>query len=339
MRALVLSAVALGFPGPARAAIMPSFSVAECNPNATHVVVVDSTGKVLESWRGGLRPGDSVPLKEFRITLGREIVEGILGKPTGERVTGDRLVLFLRNTRPIYYDGQTAGGWSPAHWCGWFNVSTVWVENGRTYSLGQRINPGPLVMSLMGTEDELRKAVVGLNEKVREQLAKAREEKDLAARARLLAEVANRTTGFAAAAFAGLEWCGADALPALRGLLRNEFLPDSERAATFRTMAVIGLAARDDLVRELDTQLGSWKNLSRRVEYAEGLGTMEDPIYQTLLAATSNPAAFADLTDAQRRTVRELRDFWAAHPVLSKLGDPGDRVTDRLDRVLGGRKP
>lgn len=49
---------------------------------------------------------------------------------------------------------------------------------------------------------------------------------------------------------------------------------------------------------------------------------------------TSNPDAFADLTAAQRKTVREIRDLWADHPVLSKLGEKGDRVRDRLDRVL-----
>jgi hypothetical protein len=56
--------------------------------------------------------------------------------------------------------------------------------------------------------------------------------------------------------------------------------------------------------------------------------------YQELFAVTANPDAFADLTPAQQKTVRELRDLWATHAVLSKLGEKGDRVADRLDRIL-----
>jgi hypothetical protein len=57
-----------------------------------------------------------------------------------------------------------------------------------------------------------------------------------------------------------------------------------------------------------------------------------------LIAVTANPEAFADLTPAQLKTVRELRDLWSTHPVLSKLGETGGRVAGRLDHLLSRGK-
>ncbi|MCI0705634.1 MAG: hypothetical protein L0241_31630 [Planctomycetia bacterium] len=327
-------AVALLLPCVARAEIAPTFSDGRCETAATHVVVVDNTGKVLESWRGDLKPGDVLPLKEFHIPLAGKV--GRFGKKEGvpEKVSGKRLVLFLIRGMPIYDRGQAVGSWAPANWMGDFNVSTLWIEDGHAFGLEQWINPGPQELSHAGTEADVKKAVEKVNKIVHELLAKARNEKNLAQRAKILASIAKTYPGFSPEAFAGLEWCEAGAVPALRSILKTDLIGDPVIFGVYSTMAKIGAPARDDLMRILAGELGWWKQLSQKVEWANKLDLDESRSYRLLLLVTSNPDAFANLTAAQVKTIRELRDLWANHPVLSKLGEKEDRIHDRLDRVL-----
>lgn len=44
------------------------FDLAVCGANATDIVVTDTDGRVLESWRGELKPGDAVRLGPARLT-------------------------------------------------------------------------------------------------------------------------------------------------------------------------------------------------------------------------------------------------------------------------------
>ena len=61
MKRIALAPVlALAPPCVARAAILPSFDLHESAKRASHVVVVNDKGVVLESWRGDLVPGDRV---------------------------------------------------------------------------------------------------------------------------------------------------------------------------------------------------------------------------------------------------------------------------------------
>ena len=90
--------VVLAAASPARAEILPSFGTGQCESNATHVVVVDDTGKVLESWRGDLAPGDVLPIAEFRLPKEAGHRPGFgIGPKT---VSGKRVVLFLVKDGP-----------------------------------------------------------------------------------------------------------------------------------------------------------------------------------------------------------------------------------------------
>jgi hypothetical protein len=337
----VMTRIALAFaallavPTFARAEILPSFSSGRCETAATHVVVTDGTGKVLESWRGDLKPGDLLPLKEFHIPPGGVVSK--FGRKEGapERVTGKRLVLFLIRGMPMYDRGQQVGSWAPAHWVGDFDVSVLWIEDGHAFALEQWINPGPQQITHAGTEAEFKKLVEGVNRAVHDLLAKARAETSLAERSKILAGIAEKYPGFAPEAFAGLEWCGADAVAAMRPLVDGkQLVGDPVIFGVYSTMAKIGAPARDDLLRHLAGQLATWKELSQQIEWAKKLEFDQPRLYRLLLVVTANADAFRDLTAAQHKTVRELRDLWAAHPVLSKLGEKGDRVHDRLDRAL-----
>ena len=100
-------AVALiGITSSAWARLEPGFDLKYARQNATHVVVVDADGTVLESWRGDLAKGDQLPFK-----AGKEPIKIVIGSPSSrdpqvESVTANRRVLFLSRGK----DGKT---WSP----------------------------------------------------------------------------------------------------------------------------------------------------------------------------------------------------------------------------------
>jgi hypothetical protein len=335
MSRVVLAIVAVvAVPAVGRAEILPSFGDGRCETAASHVVVVDDTGKVLDSWRGDLRPGDRLPLSEYNIRLAQPV--GQFGKKEGapEKVSGKRLVLFLQRGGPTYDQGQGVGSLAAAHWVGEYNVSTLWIEDGHAFALSQWINPGPQEMTHIGTEAGYRKRVEQVNGTVRDLLAKARAEQKLDARANILGDLVINYPGFSAEALAGLEWCGVEALPALRKIVSKDRSGDPELLGTYAVMAKIGAPARADLMKHLVTQLEAWKYMGPRVEYVGKLEADSRRMHEYLLAVTSNPAAFPNLTAEHQKTVRDLRDLWAANPVLSKLGEKGDRITDRLDRLL-----
>src|SRR5262245_30388928 len=93
---------------PTFAEILPSFRLDASGWHATHIVVVtegekiDGKVRVLESWRGDLRPGDRLDLPDlaaFAPLQSRVINTAFAAKPVPgqpKHVTGQRMVLFLR---------------------------------------------------------------------------------------------------------------------------------------------------------------------------------------------------------------------------------------------------
>src|SRR6185369_10112108 len=91
------------------AGIRPSFGLEGNTWNATHIVVVtegktiDGIFRVLESWKGDLNPGDTIKVPElasFKAESSRTVSDPWYQKPgtnPGLVVTGDRMVLFLKN--------------------------------------------------------------------------------------------------------------------------------------------------------------------------------------------------------------------------------------------------
>jgi hypothetical protein len=319
-----------------------SFDLVRSNADASHVIVVNSKGKVLESWRGDMKVGSEFPLKECKLTLEQPILElnkSLKIEQTG-KVTGNRLILFLRKGNPTFGEGLTVAGYAAADFDD-FEISVAWVENGRTYSL-QRVGlttSGPLGMKSGETEAVMKKTVLELNERIGGLLRVAHADRDQGSRSRLLAEIVKRYRGFAPEAFAGLEWCGPDGLPALRTIVAKDELPGhDESAATYRIMSLIGPTARNELVGLFDRHFKEFQDLSRWVEYSGRL--REDLVgpYRNLVAATTNPAAFTGLTAEQKKLLTEFRTFWAGHPVLSKMGEPNDGLQHRLDRILNAAK-
>ncbi len=63
--------------GQAEAGIQPSFWVDSCAWTATHIVVIDEAGSVVESLKGNLAPGFRVPLDQLKMPTQEEIDQAL----------------------------------------------------------------------------------------------------------------------------------------------------------------------------------------------------------------------------------------------------------------------
>ena len=163
IRPAILCVLVLLIPlaGTLRAENVPSFSLDYANEKATHIVVVDEAGLVLESWRGDLKAGARLHYKASDKALPVVEVPKLLESKIKE-VTGKRRVLFLIRTgggrgldrAPLSY--SPAGYLKPD-----ISLATVWVEKGECFAIYQWINPGPgaHLHPLNMTEERLKKEV------------------------------------------------------------------------------------------------------------------------------------------------------------------------------------
>jgi len=163
-------------------AIRPSFYLEACAWNATEILVLAATAqggtfRVIETIKGELPPGSSIELTGLIPSQAgsaklRELLGGFVDNPF-EGVPpigkGDRLIVFLRrpgalpeyNPRPDLPVDTT--GWQPANLFGDLRTSTVWVQDGVTYTFLQTTNPGPTRLAMLQTsEAELRQNIQSL---------------------------------------------------------------------------------------------------------------------------------------------------------------------------------
>ena len=132
---------------------------------ATEGAEVDGRFTVLERWKGEAKPGDEIvlpDLAEFAPAESRRIYE-FGTKPTNAVVTGDRMILFL--VRDTAADAQQAPGVAKTvsyYKSEGFEISVAWVEDGDVFAIQQIINPGPSVLTRLGSnETELHAAIAG----------------------------------------------------------------------------------------------------------------------------------------------------------------------------------
>jgi hypothetical protein len=143
------------------AGIRPSFDLDGCSWNATHIVLVNTTAQdgvfsISESWKGDLKPGESVAIPELKpnesaLAISRypkdwysqnnwEATEQIPRQPVGSR-----MILFLKKK-------QESGAGAPVNWepvgqFGGWKVSTLWIDDGKAFCFQQWENPGPSTLS------------------------------------------------------------------------------------------------------------------------------------------------------------------------------------------------
>jgi hypothetical protein len=152
------------------AGIRPSFSMDRCSWNATHIVLVQTIPKdgvftVVESWKGDLKPGDSLEVPELKpnkdavpissypkpLGFGSQDTQGI-SEQIPRQPVGSRMILFLKKKEeggaPSPSAGNTTGThWEPANTWGGMTVSALWIDGGKGFCFRQWMNPGPTALS------------------------------------------------------------------------------------------------------------------------------------------------------------------------------------------------
>jgi len=155
---------------PVDASIRPSFSLDRCSWNATHIVLVQTTPKdgvfsVVESWKGDLKPGDSLEVPELQPNknavpissypkpqgFGSQDTQGI-SEQIPRQPGGSRMILFLKKKEDSGAASASVGNatgtqWEPASTGGGMKVSALWIDGGKGFCFRQWMNPGPSALS------------------------------------------------------------------------------------------------------------------------------------------------------------------------------------------------
>src|SRR5215510_15097126 len=129
----------------AAAGIRPTFDPVGSSWRATDIVVVtegkqiDGVFTILETWKGDLKPGATISISEMEEFKNKEVRHVESGPAV--YVTGERMVLFLRDAQKIPEEDENRGGGvkSTARWQGAnpmgseVRYSTVWIEKDKLY--------------------------------------------------------------------------------------------------------------------------------------------------------------------------------------------------------------
>jgi len=311
-----------------RAEILPSFQLSAAAWRATHVVVVDAKGTVMESWKGDLAVGARIPVKEFSVPDSATVYYGYTeSDPTEKLVTPRDAVGRVTDVRRAFFlirkgIGATAeaSSWQPAELIGRdMSVSVAWIESGQTFAIQQWINPGPALMHpLHLSETSLQAEVVRLVE-LQDDLRRAIQESDPLARAERLVSFLSPGDGRAhQEAIKALTECGRPAWRVVRRLLaQKEHLPIHHRL-----IHVAGDLVGADAIGELEPIVREesqyWSGLVKAgvtpVEYNPPMSDhyykLSSSLFVLKRLGYRDPAGI----------VAKLRTEWDAVPRLAHLG-------------------
>ena len=342
------------------AGIRPSFGLEGNTWNATHIVVVtegktiDGIFRVLESWKGDLNPGDTIKVPElasFKAESSRTVSDPWYQKPgtnPGLVVTGDRMVLFLKNDSS---NSVSEGGhnglrstakmqWKSPNFYKDMTVSVVWIEQGKTYAFVQVMNPGPsLLISLGQSEEDLQDSEQKIKY-VQDSFLQAAAITDPDRRAEALAPYLHHSLHEARdAAFEALGRTGKPALPVLQRMLADDSLLDIH-GKLIEVLAEVGKGdVGPHLTAVVEKGLEFWRltgpGLRRGWWNGTGFNSWEDSVplrdrymevYGALLALRKRPYRESE------KVVIQFRDFWHSLPQLQEIGS--DQMTQACDDLL-----
>ena len=344
-RALLLAATVVGV-SRVQAAIRPSFNLETCAWNATHIVVVSDADKggdnrtVVESWRGDLKPGDTISIPALLRGSRRVETPFLIDKDSPPKfVTGARMILFLVKARRVEKDDAERGNeWVGADFFGSMATSVVWVEKDETYAMIQVMNPGETLLVPQGEPEEKIKArtraVLSAQDSLRAtesivDLAKRAEEID--ARMPALPYCAQQE------ALGRIRRCGETALPVLRKMLESKSRRELGSDAVESIAAILGDKAGPELTAILQGELGFWRTTGPGLKS----GWWNDFITRTDVDTLRNKysivyAALYSLRAHRfagcKETVTAFRELWATLPQLSEVGN--DQIGEECRNVL-----
>jgi len=357
------------------AGIRPSFSAEASSWRATDIVVVtedeeiDGVFRILETWKGDLKPGETITVPEMAEFKNNEARTIYAWSWTGEKanppqyVTCERMILFLRDAKKIpegEEEDESWGGAAEKSTSRWqssnpmgneVKYSTVWIEKEKLYWFIQVINPGPsLLVPVKTTEAELKSQVSHVLT-VQNGLNAALAIPDLKTRAESLEPFARDDIFYARKrAFAGLIECGEGALPVLRRMLANELLSEYHEDVIETLAKAGGRSVGPELTAWLERELEFWKktaptlqagwwngkgfgeNQSDAIAAVEPLRTRYGVLYRAIYALGETRYTEAG------RVLNELNDFWRSLPQLYDLSQISEACNQVLRELGANRK-
>lgn len=360
--------------GSGSAAIRPSFEPEESSWRATDIVVVtegekiDGVFTVLETWKGDLKPGETITIPEMAEFEARDArlidtwswVKNEREPP--EYVTGERMILFLREVTKVTdkpEEDSTLGGegstnassrWKSSNSLATeMKYSTVWVEKGKLNWFVQKMNPGRSLLSSIGISEAELKTEVSSVLSTQNALNAALAITDPATRAGGLEPFAQHKIYRARKqAFAGLAECGESALPVLRRMLGNELLREHHPAVIETFAKASRKTAGPELTIWMERELEFWEHTapSLAVGWWNGAGLAPNqsdalekaqPLRDRWMALYQAVQSLGEIryTGAER-VLSEISDFWRSLPQL--YGDQIGEASDKVLRELGSYK-
>lgn len=344
---LIAIAIAL-VAGSAQAEVHPDFDFTTSAWRATHVVVVDSAGVVIESWKGDLASGAKIPTEQWKhpeadtVYYGDSETEPVpedvkLPADAVRRITGARRVFFLK--RADAGDISDPATWQLPGIHGVMSESVAWVENGQVFVLRYRMDyPGPPMMRpLRLTEADVKEKVLRLCELQHDLRAAAKEPDPLARAERLVSFLWPANIWAQSEAIEALKGCGKPAWRVVRRLLKQEEYLTIHHKLVFVAMEVAGSEAFGELERIVREESQYWSWI---VKSSETPISWNPPIttHYSRLSGSLGVLERLGYRDPEG-IVAKLRTEWEADPRLERLGGGGGRspVLMRADEILRSR--
>jgi hypothetical protein len=313
-------------PVPGLAEDLPEFEPQHNTWNATHIVVVED-GKVVESWKGDLKTGATLPEGAARFTRIRVPGPDPWQKSSGDKpptVTGKRMVLFLAHVPQQGGDPKTPvwmGAYAPGHPSIEVTAADVaWVEGDRVYTAYQPINPGGYALTESGGIAGLRQRVdVGLA--LRAQFEAAKADKDPAKRAERLAVLTPFVSNYAgyygvSDCFEALGTCGRTAVPLLTKWATEH--KGKFRGEAFNALTRLGDDGFDAVTKILDAEARYWKAALGSLRPGK---TVRDLPPESFDQSRPNQLYHALSAAARMKLSAENQERLQKHPGLRELDD------------------
>lgn len=346
---LIAIAIAL-IAGSAHAETHPEFDFDGSAWRATHVVVVDAAGMVIESWKGDLASGVEIPTEQWKhpghdtVYYGDSETEPVpldvkVPADAVRRTTGARRVFFLK--RRELGDIAESATWQLPGNHGVTSESVAWVENGQVLVLRYRQDfPGPPMMRPLSlTERQMKAKVLRLCE-LQDDLRAAAIDPDPQVRAeRLVSFLWSGNRLAQTEALEAMKGCGKPAWRVVRRLLAQEEYFAIHHKLVFVAMEVAGSEAFGELERIVleESQYWSWvvKSGESPVSYNPPMST-----HYSRLSGTLGVLKRLGYRDPEG-IVAKLRTEWETDPRLLHLGSGGDKarspVLEHADEILRSR--
>jgi hypothetical protein len=299
---------------------------------ASDIVVADSTGKVLEVWKGtALKVGDALPVDntDFRLRLPQVVQHGgaFGSKIEGTKVHADRVILFLHKTPKNSPDLKPEGSWQ--------GLYPMFVSAGaggvyaQVYALEK--DGTQHVYAVSKTEAEFKKEYLPIAER-RTALDAALALPDAAKRAEALKPFATSGQRGQSEALEALPECGAHGVGPLAAALfdadanTKQFHGERARESAIRGLLKVGKPAGGELTKFFEKQLAFWKQTGPELRdgWYNGVTGPEGVQLRLLLNATESADALAVLPTEGRAAARELLKLWADTPALASVKTAGD---------------